>query len=126
MINSKEYAKIGDALVNLAAAISSEAFETSTKLHSKVNNRFLKKAARSSTLNEVLRRRMDTHDIGNAVEALLAFGWLFGYVSLEDIVASLSVPEKEVIKMAQLVDKILEEADKSFEGKKRDKDFGRR
>jgi hypothetical protein len=54
----------------------------------------------------------------------MAFGWLSNYISLEDIVESLSSPGKEAVKMAQLADKILEEASKAFESKKRDKDFG--
>lgn len=123
-INSKVYARIGDALVNLAAAIAVGAFEMSAVLHNKVDNKFLRQVARLSKLNEVLSGRMDTHDIGNAVEALMAFGWLSNYISLEDIVESLSSPGKEAVKMAQLADKILEEASKAFESKKRDKDFG--
>lgn len=112
IVCSKEYAKIGDGFVNLAAVIASEAFEASRRLHRKVDNKFLKEVAKSSKLNEVLNKRMDTHDIGNAVEAILAFGWLSGYVSLEDVVVSLRAPGDGIVNMACLVDKILEEVSK--------------
>jgi len=110
MLDSKTYAQIGDALINLAATICLLVSENPAgPANNRVSNRFLRDAAKSSSLIQFLPKRATAHQIGDAVEALLAFAWLSRFVDLEDIVRALSNTDTDT-EMSKLIDTIIRRA----------------
>lgn len=89
-------ASLGDAFVNFACslALSNRMAEP---VGVKVKGSVLAEALRKAGLRECLGFRMSRHELADAAEALLVYGWLNGYVTLDECVKVLG-------DMAELVD----------------------
>jgi len=92
IISDRGLAALGDALVNFAysLALSLDAGRPQGK---RLDNRALSEALRASGLRPLIPKRMVRHQLANAVEALLAYGWLKGMFNLSDLVEALRGPD---------------------------------
>ena len=84
----KGLAALGDALVNFAYSLALS-LNVGKPTGSRLDNRALSEALRASGLREKAPRRMSRHDLANAAEALLAYGWLMDFIGFWEIVEAL-------------------------------------
>lgn len=79
----KELAKLGDPLTNLifslALSIQMRQFEGK-----KVSGRILAAAIRGADLRHLAPSRLDAHDLGDCVEAMIAYGWIRGFFTIPE------------------------------------------
>jgi len=74
-----------------------------------VSDRILAEALRRSGLRQELPHRTTRQDCGNAVEALLVYGYLNGLVSLEETVEQIAAaPDSPVEVFVQLIKTVVE------------------
>ena len=85
----KGLAALGDALVNFAYSLALS-ISLGRPTGDRLDNRTLSEALRAASLRELMPRRMSRHDLANAAEALLAYGWLTGAVGFWEIVEALT------------------------------------
>ena len=85
-------AALGDALVNFAYSLALS-LASGKPTGSRLDNRLLWEALRASGLREKMPRRMSRHELADAAEALLAYGWLSGLISFWDVVGALREPD---------------------------------
>ena len=82
-MRNKELAKLGDPLTNLlfslALSIQTRHFEGK-----KVSGKVLASALRLSDLRSLAPSRLDTHGLGDCVEAMIAYGWLRGFFTIPE------------------------------------------
>ncbi|UCE10357.1 MAG: hypothetical protein JSW61_00070 [Candidatus Thorarchaeota archaeon] len=88
-MNDKGLAKLGDALVNLFYSLG-KSLATGSLAGEKVRDDVLAKAIRSTAAYRHLRRRTDMGAAGDAYEAIVAFLWLNGEISIEEAAEFLS------------------------------------
>ena len=101
-------ASLGDALVNFAFSLALS-LEKGRPTGRRLDNRLLAEALRASGLRREAPRRMDRHALADAMEAILAYGWLTGLVSFWDIVKALR--SQDLIEgLSGLVKKIVKRA----------------
>lgn len=83
ILGDHELASLGDAFVNLiySLALSKVAGKPVGR---KLDSRVLSLALRKAGLRTLLPHRMDRHKLADAAEALIAYGWLSGAISLEE------------------------------------------
>jgi hypothetical protein len=110
----KDLAGLGDAYVNFLYSLAMSQ-KSGHPTGAKVNNRILAKAVRRAGLRELLPRRIDRHDLGNAAEALLVFAWLAKAVTLEESLEILREREETVEAFAALLRVTLERLGKNYE-----------
>jgi len=84
-------AALGDALVNLAYSLAISLLE-GRPTGGRLDNRLLSEALRTAGLRDEVPKRMSRHQLADAAEALLAYGWLMGMVGLWDIVEAMRRP----------------------------------
>ncbi|MHA1961807.1 MAG: ribonuclease III family protein [Candidatus Thorarchaeota archaeon] len=89
IMNDKGLAKLGDALVNLCYSLA-KSLATDALTGEKVRDDVLAKALRSTPVYRHLRRRTDIGTAGDAYEAIIAYLWLSGQTSIEEVAAFLS------------------------------------
>jgi len=77
--------KLGDALINFIASVS-ETVRLGIPTGLRVDNRMLTKSVRESGLREGLAHRRSRHMLGDAAEALIAYAWIKGGVTMEEYV----------------------------------------
>jgi hypothetical protein len=94
MVDQK-LAAFGDAYVNFlySLALSIRKGEPTGK---KVNNRLLAEAVRSAGLRKLLPSKIDRHKQADAAEALIAYVWTRGLMTLEESVGILKRNESMV------------------------------
>jgi len=92
----KGLAKIGDAVVNLSYSVAKSIYLTKKQLNascyrtgSKVSKKILAGALKEANMKSFSKNRADAHDMADTVEAILAFVWLSGKMSIQDMVNSL-------------------------------------
>jgi len=85
-------AALGDALVNFAYSLALS-LASGKPTGSRLDNRLLWEALRASGLREKMPKRMSRHELADAAEALLAYGWLSGLISFWDVVGALREPD---------------------------------
>ncbi|MHA1836172.1 MAG: ribonuclease III family protein, partial [Candidatus Odinarchaeia archaeon] len=85
----KGLAKIGDSLVNLTFSLA-KSIKLNKITGKKVPGRILSKALRESPLRLFAGKHNDAHSLADAVEAMIAFLWLKGKISITEIVNILS------------------------------------
>ncbi len=79
---------LGDALVNYVASVS-ETIRSGVPTGKRVENKILLKSVRESGLRELLTSRKDKHALGDAAEALLAYAWIKGAITLDEYVETM-------------------------------------
>jgi len=87
----KGLAALGDALVNFAYSLAIS-LDEGRPVGRRLDNRLLAEALRASGLRAEAPKRMDRHQLADAAEALLAYGWLTGLVGFWEIVEALRGP----------------------------------
>ena len=85
VLNNKQLAKFGDALINFLYSIA-KSIVVGEFCGEKVSDRSLAAALRDTRLKEELHSRRTVDDLGDAVEAFCAHLWIKQLVSLEDMV----------------------------------------
>lgn len=86
-MESKELAKLGDALLGLMNVLGMEAGYLANE--SKVTNKLLKRVSVRTGIRSLLPKRMDRRHIGNAVEAAVAYWLVAGDLSWDGILQQL-------------------------------------
>jgi len=84
VVENKELAKLGDALLGLLNVIGMEAGYLTNS--SKVTNEMLRRVSVRTGLRVLLPKRMGKRDLGNAVEAAVAYWLVVGDLSWGGIV----------------------------------------
>jgi hypothetical protein len=88
IMQDKGLAKIGDGIVNLCYSLAkSLVFGSATG--EKVRDSVLARAIRSTALYQHMGRRTDIGRAADAYEAIMAFLWLKGMMTIEDAVTTL-------------------------------------
>ena len=89
----KGLAKIGDGIANLSYSVAKSIFLTENNLNkriirtgSKVSKKILSIALKNANLRNFAKTRADAHDLADTAEALIAYIWLLGKLSLHDII----------------------------------------
>jgi hypothetical protein len=97
-----ELASLGDAYINFvySLALSNRKREA---IGVKVKGSVLAEALRKAGLRENLPARMSRHALADAAEALIVYGWLNGYVALEESVAILEKADDPIEGFNQLL-----------------------
>jgi hypothetical protein len=79
----KELSKLGDPLTNLlfslALSVQTRHFEGE-----KVSGKILATALRLADLRRLAPSRLDSHGLGDCVEAMIAYGWLRGFFTIPE------------------------------------------
>ncbi len=82
-------AKIGDNILNLCYSLA-KSLVTGTATGDRVKDAVLARSIRSSDLYHEIGRRTDTGRAGDAYEAVTAYLWLTGMISIETITETLA------------------------------------
>lgn len=95
VLGDQKLAALGDAYVNFlySVALSIRKGEPTGK---KVNNSLLAEAFRSAGLRKLLPSKIDRHKQADAAEALVAYVWLKGLMTIEESVCILKRNERMV------------------------------
>lgn len=93
----KGLAKIGDGIVNLAYSMAKSICLTKSNSNDniirtgiKVSKTVLANALKSASMRNFAKNRADAHDIADTVEALVAYAWLNGNITLKEIINTLT------------------------------------
>ena len=89
ILRDKDLAKLGDGLVNLCYSLAKSQI-IGKPTGEKVRDKVLARAIRSTSVYDKLSRRTDAGRAADAYEALIAYLWLKGKVTIEDLVESLT------------------------------------
>lgn len=89
VLNNKQLAKFGDALINFLYSIA-RSIVAGEFCGEKVSDRSLAAALRETRLKEELRSRRTVDELGDAVEAFCAHLWIKQLVSLEEMAGVLT------------------------------------
>jgi len=88
IVKDNRLSKLGDAVINFIASVS-ETVRLGIPTGLRVDNKILMKAVRDSGLRERLSHRRDRHMLGDAAEALIAYAWIKGNVTMEEYVGTM-------------------------------------
>jgi hypothetical protein len=88
VLNDRNLARLGDAYVNFIYSIVLSKREGKAT-GAKVSSRVLAQALKRAELRGFLPKRMDRHALGDAGEALIAYAYLRGAISIEESVGVL-------------------------------------
>ncbi|TXT59496.1 MAG: hypothetical protein BAJALOKI2v1_200009 [Promethearchaeota archaeon] len=94
----KGLAKIGDAIVNLSYSIAksihlskNDSLKKPIRTGVKVSKNVLSMALKKANMKIYAKNRADAHDMADTVEAIIAYVYLKGEISIHDIVRFLSL-----------------------------------
>jgi len=105
VLTDHELASLGDAYINFAYALALSN-RKGKPLGAKVKGTILAEALKRAGLREHLPARMSRHMLADAAEALIVYGWLNSYVTLEESVSTLMEFANSVEGLTQLLVKI--------------------
>ncbi|MEM3458177.1 MAG: ribonuclease III family protein [Candidatus Bathyarchaeia archaeon] len=98
-------ASLGDAYVNFVYSVAISA-RKGAPCGEKVKGSVLAEAIRRTGLREKLPSRMTRHLMADAAEALIAYAWLQGYITIEESITILTSTEDSVEGFSQLLSAI--------------------
>ncbi|MEM2092601.1 MAG: ribonuclease III family protein [Candidatus Bathyarchaeia archaeon] len=83
ILNDRELASLGDAFINFiySLALSKVA---GRPIGRKLDSRLLSSALKKAGIRNLLPHRVDRHRQADAAEALIAYGWLSGAISIRE------------------------------------------
>ncbi|MEM3018952.1 MAG: ribonuclease III family protein [Candidatus Bathyarchaeia archaeon] len=114
IVADRGLSSFGDALVNFLFSLAIVRATGSPK-GEKVRNRDLAIAMKAIGLRNILPLRMDSHALGNAAEALIAYGWLKGLFTTEEYVEILGGGiDKPVEALKELLREVLKKLSGNF------------
>ncbi|NVM27623.1 MAG: hypothetical protein HWN65_02170 [Candidatus Helarchaeota archaeon] len=85
----KNLAKLGDPFVNFIYSLA-KSYVLGKYDSWKVPDKVLAQALRDAEMRNLVSQKASTHDLGDAVEALLIHEWLFQKISIDELVTILS------------------------------------
>ena len=88
ILSDKGLAKLGDSYVNFVYSLA-KSKKKNELTNERVPSKVLAEALKKAGLRGYLPSRISRHDQGDAVEALIIYGWLHGIVPLEECVSIL-------------------------------------
>jgi hypothetical protein len=88
ILSDKGLAKLGDSYVNFVYSLA-KSKKKNELTNERVPSKVLAEALKKAGLREYLPSRTSRHDQGDAVEALIIYGWLYGIVPFEECVSIL-------------------------------------
>lgn len=102
VLTDHELASLGDAFINLvySLALSNKKGQPSG---AKVKGKTLAEAIKKAGLREHMPSRITRHMLADAAEALVVYGWLHRYITLEESTETLEKPEDFVEGLSQLL-----------------------
>ena len=95
VLMDQQLAALGDAYVNFLYSLTLS-IRKGEPTGRKVNNRLLAEAFRSAGLRKLLPSKIDRHKQADAAEALIAYVWLKGLMTIEESVGILKRNERMV------------------------------
>jgi hypothetical protein len=107
VLTDHKLAALGDALVNFTYSLALSK-KRRQPVGAKVRGAVLKEAVRKAGLRESMPSRVSSHMMADAAEALIAYAWLKGHVTLEECVTILAEGENLVEGFTKLLSKIRE------------------
>jgi hypothetical protein len=102
VLNDRNLAGLGDAYVNFIYSIALSKRE-GRAAGARVSSRVLAQALKRAKLRGFLPKRMDRHALGDAAEALVAYAYLCGAISIEESVVTLSSADNTAEAFANLL-----------------------
>jgi len=105
VLMDRKLARFGDSYVNFIFSLALTRAKQEPQ-GARVSDRVLADAAVKTGLRKFLPRRIKRNDVANSVESLLVYGWLKGFISLEE---SAKVLEKNIQTPSDAVAKLAEE-----------------
>ncbi len=109
VMQDKELAALGDAIVNFLYSLALSVKE-GRPIGVKVNSRVLSDSLTKAGLRNLLSSRLDRHHKADAAEAVIAYMFLRGKLSIKRAIDTLSVYEDPIEAFTQLLIKIKQEA----------------
>ena len=102
VLTDHELASLGDAFINLvySLALSNKKGQPSG---AKVKGNVLAEAIRKAGLRKHMPSRITRHMLADAAEALVVYGWLHRYITLEESTETLEKTEDLVEGLSQLL-----------------------
>lgn len=88
-MKDKGLAKLGDSFVNFCFSLA-KSIALSTPTGDKVQDIILARAIRATPIYKHLKQRTDAGTAGDAYEAIMAFLWMTGKITIEEVVEHLS------------------------------------
>lgn len=104
IVEDKRLAKIGDSVLNLLNTLAKASKVVPEQ--SKVSNRMLKWVSEKVGLRASLRKRMKEKEIGNAVEALVAFWYIKGDFSGLELLEESKRQGRFDLALAKIIEKL--------------------
>lgn len=97
-------ASLGDAYINFVHSLALSC-KKSAPSGAKVKGKMLAEALRRTGLREFLPSRMTRHKLSDAAEAILVYGWLQNFVTLEESILTMVNAEDITEGLSQLLEK---------------------
>ena len=96
-MRSRDLAKLGDPLTNLIHSLAQSLLAGKFE-GEKVSGKTLAMALRLAKLRQLAPSRLDSHGLGDAVEALIAYAWIQGSLKIPEAARLLTKELKRAIK----------------------------
>jgi len=107
IVEDRELAKVGDSLLNLLNVLAKVSGYIPEE--SKVSNRMLRQVSQKAGLRMLLKKRLKRTEIGNAVEALVAYWYLRGRFSMQDFLEEIKKTTGFDSALIELIRRLFEE-----------------
>jgi len=107
IVEDRELAKVGDSLLNLLNVLAKVSGYIPEE--SKVSNRMLRQVSQKAGLRMLLKKRLKRTEIGNAVEALVAYWYLRGRFSMQDFLKEIKKTTGFDSALIELIRRLFEE-----------------
>lgn len=107
ILGDRDLASLGDAYVNFTYSLALSKM-AGKPIGRKMAGIVLSEALRRTGMRRMLPHRMSRHEQANAAEALLAYGWLSGSISIRETVDILAGEGELVEKVCALLRIVLE------------------
>jgi len=107
IVEDRELAKVGDSLLNLLNVLAKVSGYIPEE--SKVSNRMLRQVSQKAGLRMLLKKRLKRTEIGNAVEALVAYWYLRGRFSMQDFLEEIKETTGFDSALIELIRRLFEE-----------------
>lgn len=85
---SKGLAKLGDEIVNMCYSLAFSLFK-GAPTGDKVSGIILSEALKQNSMRDLARTRAEQHDIADAAEALIAYAFLLGKISCDEMIEAI-------------------------------------
>ena len=102
VLTDHKLASLGDALINFVYSLALSN-KRGQPLGAKVKGHVLAEALKKAGLREHMPSRITRHMLADAAEALVVYGWLHHYITLEETMETLEKTEDLVEGLSQLL-----------------------